>query len=203
MRKTIISGAVAAYALLFSIPALAALVPAPGPGNYTFEWVGNCQDCAEANNTPTFEVRARLELKNYTLGTLFSTSNLARFDYFGSNLVAPYSVIPGVDDGSEFGGGPEAYGAIDSAAGHYEIFVRKWIRPLNTFAYRTFATDTAGGFEVSFWIEPIPEDYGTGTWSPAVSAVPEAESWAIVLMGLGALGVAMRQRKKTAAQEIR
>ena len=193
-QKRFISSVVAAFALLSSVPDSAR---AQLPGNYTFDWVGNCQDCAVAAGSELFEVRARLQVQNYTLGSALSNSNLVRFDYFGSNLVVPYAWIPGVDDGSEFGGFSSIVGSINTATGFYAVLLRKRIADGEDFSmnWRQFNTATSGSFNVGTH-RILSEDFGTGTWNPVTTTVPEPESWAMLLFGLAALGVAKRQRKK-------
>jgi PEP-CTERM motif len=193
MRQKRFIRVVAAFALLSSVPAAA---HAQLPGLYTFDWVGNCEDCAMAAGRELFEVRARLQVQNYILGSALSNSHLVRFDYFGSNLVAPYAWIPDVDDGSEFGGFSSIEGSINTATGFYAVRLRKRIADGDvTTNWRQFNTASDGSFNVRIHFL-IDEDFGTGTWNAATTTVPEPESWAMMLFGLAALGVAKRQRKK-------
>ena len=89
------SGLVACAVGLFSPQAQAAVV-LPPPVFSTFDFSGNCEDCAIAAQLPTYAVTGTLVMQNYTPGNVFNdqSNNFVSFTYSGSNLYPAYTIFP-------------------------------------------------------------------------------------------------------------
>jgi len=59
-----------------------------------------------------------------------------------------------------------------------------------------FADVTYSGFGNGVVFDPVNYDYGAGTVSLHIAAVPEPETWAMLLAGLGLVGMAARRRTR-------
>jgi len=57
-----------------------------------WNFTGNCEDCAIAANTATFEVTATLKTSGYVEGSSLDPNNIVYFRYEGSNLLDSYGV---------------------------------------------------------------------------------------------------------------
>ncbi|HUK07671.1 MAG TPA: PEP-CTERM sorting domain-containing protein [Stellaceae bacterium] len=142
----------------------------------TFDFTGDCTDCAAHAGTPTYIVSAQLTLQNYTLGdsiTAGPSGNFVSFTYDGSNLQAAFTFTnstPGL-----FVGG--AIMAPLPGAEHVQVGEN----PSNF----QFQSNTEGT-----WFVGPGGDVGTnGTWG-----VPEPSSLAVLAMGL--LGFRFLSRKR-------
>lgn len=174
------------------------------PTQSTFEWSGICSDCTAIGNSASHVVTGTLVLQDYTLGQLIDETNFVSFSYRGSNLVSPYTVTIGdLPVGLDLqywlaGSIPVAQGA-----GTFEI---GWSDGLHfqTQADGTWSTCApginsgtgepsfygGGSCNFSFFVH---NDAGTGGAFSA-AAVPEPAEWALLLAGLGVIGLARRRR---------
>ena len=89
--KLLAPGLAASVMGLFSLQTQAAVV-LPPPVFSTFNFSGNCEDCAIAGELSSYAVTARLVLQNYFQGNTISAANFVSFDYGGSNLLPAYSI---------------------------------------------------------------------------------------------------------------
>lgn len=138
--------------------------------DYTFNWSGDCWDCA---GTAT----ATLKLSNYVLGSQITAANFVSFTYGGTNLFSAYS----------FNQINSITGSISDTAGSYFVNLSG-----STPSPAYFRTDVAG-----FWSTGVTPaaDFGNGGVWTLSAAVPEADSWALLILGFGGVGAAMRRRK--------
>lgn len=69
------------------------------PNIVTYNFTGNCVDCAQAAGQATYSVQAQLTLQNYVLGSQLGHEHFVSFVYGGSNLLpGGFSVtLPGGD----------------------------------------------------------------------------------------------------------
>ncbi|MEZ5736704.1 MAG: PEPxxWA-CTERM sorting domain-containing protein [Novosphingobium sp.] len=179
-------------AFLAAIGAGAALAYSPSAmalvmGDYTFNFSGNCVDCAEAAETDFYPVTATLMVQNYELGTPFELDNFVQFDYGGSNLVGPFSVTTSsiVDT---------FYGAIGAAPGSYEVY-------LHHSGYAYFQTGTDGTWDLGDDFVSSLDQGNIGVWSlTQPGGVPEPTTWMTMILGFGLIGGAMRSRKSQQAR---
>jgi hypothetical protein len=81
--RSTLAGAIAAAGLLVALPSQAQVL----------NFVGNCEDCADAANLGVFPVTAQLGLTGYTMGSPITPANVSFFKYDGSNLLDPYIVF--------------------------------------------------------------------------------------------------------------
>lgn len=156
-------------------------------GDYTFNFSGNCVDCAEAAETDFYPVTATLMVQNYELGTPFELDNFVQFDYGGSNLVGPFSVTTSsiVDT---------FYGAIGAAPGSYEVY-------LHHSGYAYFQTGTDGTWDLGDDFVSSLDQGNIGVWSlTQPGGVPEPTTWMTMILGFGLIGGAMRSRKSQQAR---
>lgn len=89
--KLLAPGLAASVMGLFSLQTQAAVV-LPPPVFSTFNFSGNCEDCAIAGELSSYAVTARLVLQNYFQGNTISAANFVSFVYGGSNLLPAYSI---------------------------------------------------------------------------------------------------------------
>ena len=85
-HKLLVPALAASLMGLVSVQAQAVAV-APPPLS-TFNFTGNCVDCAQFQESPSYAVTARLILKNYFQGTPIFAANFVSFSYGGSNLLS-------------------------------------------------------------------------------------------------------------------
>ena len=58
----------------------------------TFDFVGNCIDCAEEAGQESFEISASITLQDYVSGTQLASDDFYSFTYSGSNLVTAFTI---------------------------------------------------------------------------------------------------------------
>lgn len=175
----------------------------------TFEFVGSCIDCAEEAETApgSYPAYATLVLQNYTQGDSINWDNLVSFSYGGTNLFAPYAILP-ADNGSISGMMPPG---LPSSTVNFCISTTSWCDTYGETAASLGALAIAGDpffFETlfsndgTFWWtgSDEPLDYGTDyTWNPARGPdqggqVPEPGTY--VLTGLGLAWLAWRRKQR-------
>lgn len=180
--KTMFFASTAAAAAILSAAPLSAKVTT-APADYTLTFNGNCIDCAAAADQSDFAVTATLNITNYVLGEQFTFLNFVSFSYGGSNLFGPYTIAaPEIGD---------LIGSFNGLPGNQNIEIHG---PYSTGGSPYFISKADGtwdtGIEYSF-------DFGrSGTWSIAgAPGVPEPSAWALMILGFGLTGAALRTRK--------
>jgi PEP-CTERM motif len=177
------------------------VIVTPVSANVIFNFTGDCEDCASANESSSFPVTGRLTLTDgYTLGTSIDGSNFVSFVYDGSNLIDPLSLTLSGDDGNstttdfqvEFGG---LIGSISTIPGFNDLT----IIATNDLIFDTNAAN--GNWFVGF------DDFGTnGQFSAAVApppppppptGVPEPGSFALMFAALGSAAIVRRRKKNS------
>ena len=164
---------------LFSVQAQAVAV-APPPLS-TFNFTGNCVDCAQFQESPSYAVTARLILKNYFQGTPIFAANFVSFSYGGSNLLSAYSILA-TDPLFVSGNIPSA---LPNAA---DFHVRS--------SLHFFDLSPSGIWNTG---NSIPMDNGNvGSFSPnAPSSVPEPATMLLMGAALAAAGLTRRRLRKS------
>jgi len=142
--------------------------------NTSFAFSGNCLDCG-AGGSPATGV---LTLSDYTLGDAIDLSNVVSFTYSSSNFTSFAFDSFTLAAGAITGNGANNVALAGLMDGHSYYF---------------------GSFTNGAWtlINLFPADVGlSGSWSVSgSSAVPEPAVWALMVLGFGMAGVAMRRRK--------
>ncbi len=93
--RTFLKRGLAAAALCLGVGALA---PAQA-ATTTFNFTGNCIDCAQTAESETYPVTATLVLDNYTSGQSINFTNFVSFTYATTNLQPGYTVLNGNSTG--------------------------------------------------------------------------------------------------------
>jgi hypothetical protein len=133
-----------------------------------FSFTGVCSDC---NGT----AHAELVLKDYTLGDAMEDANLVSFTYDGTNLLSGFTITPSSP-------GLYLYGVIDGPFPAAENVI--------VFSTSAFFESSSGGS----WCAGLVcgGDQGSvSQWSIGVAAVPEAATWAMMVLGFGGIGFAL------------
>ena len=150
----------------------------------TYTFTGLCTDCEGT-------VTATLKLDDYTPGDGLTAANLISFSY-GSNLVPAFTVTSAQSLSGVFGASGEQLADID---------IRTNDIPARGGMYE-FVSHMDGNWTVSFQSDESSGsdflDIGThGTWS-----VPEPASWALMLLGFGGVGTALRRMPRRSARVV-
>ena len=181
--KALLAAIGAATALTCSSTAIAS-VPVALAGSYTFEFSGDCEDCAEEANQVTYPVSATLMVQNYVLGLQFNNGNFVQFVYGGSNLIPGGFTVTDWDLIS-------LNGAIGATPGPYNVDI------VFNNGHSGFSTSANGAWYTGDLA--VANDFGNnGTWNASTTqpgGVPEPGAWGMMLIGLGLIGGAMRVRK--------
>ena len=183
-------------------------VATPAQANTIWSFTGNCEDCAVAANTQTYEVTATLVLQDYVEGTDLTNDNFVSFAYDGSNLLLPYLVVPGLFPARvaspALTAGPTHQ--LYSLTGNLTNGGDQWLAlgfgdgleftlgiEGNWF---TCGTNGNGYYEVPCsWMNN--NDYGSqGSLSRVVNPVPAPPVAALLGVGMGVFGIVRRRRTR-------
>jgi PEP-CTERM motif len=208
--KALISGIAATTMALFFQPAQAAVV-LPPPVFSTFNFSGNCEDCAIAAELPTYAVTGTLVMQNYAPGNAFNnqTNNFVSFTYSGSNLYPAYTIYPLPPN--YFSLNNYAFGVIAASGLGASDF---HVADSNSFFNLSSEPQTSGRWDTGrptlaicacFFRVVLPPVYvfelthadmgGSGSFSPsALNSVPEPATLLLMGAALAAAGVARRRR---------
>lgn len=174
LRKLGFKGFVAAVAAFIG---LQAATPAQAAVT-VWKFTGTCFDCVAGSPGTPSTATGTLTLDNYTAGTALTAANYVSFSY--SSLVFPTL----------------NWGAITTFGGTLsEGFSDFYIGRDSASGPNYFGTSANSAWSL---IRQTPEDVGIfGTW--AIAAVPESATWAMMLVGFGALGAALRRPRRVSA----
>jgi hypothetical protein len=148
----------------------------------TFLFTGDCSDCLGGNG----RVVAQLSLQDYKYGDPISRVNFVSFNYSGSNRYSSFT-IDGKDD---YGVAGEMAGTGSSAT---FFSVNDAQHMFFSFGTGTWGSAASGsktsdfGYSHSYTLAGAP-----------VSAAPEPTMWALMIMGVGMAGAALRRQQKGA-----
>jgi hypothetical protein len=185
LRLAAVNAAACFGLAVFAAAPAKAIITAP---TTTYEFTGNCEDCAVAAGTETYIVHAQLVLdSSYVLGTSIAP-DFVSFTYDGSNLLAAFTV--GVSDVFDLSG---------------ELPTTLPGPPKEDIDFRTLAAfgpsprdDQVSIRSSGFWfIGQEPIDFGGNA---SFSSVPEPSTWAMMLVGFAGLALAgWRARRRSVA----
>jgi hypothetical protein len=170
---------------------VAAATPAQAV-NTSFALSGICLDCTPNQPGDPTPVSGLLVLSDYTLGDAFSISNFVSFSYssakypsFALDATQVYALV-----GAIMGDGANQV-RLDAHIGDDPLTWETW----------EFATNDAsanGAFNLN---RIFPEDVGIAAeWTQVQfqSDVPEPAAWALMVLGFGVAGAALRRRRAVA-----
>ncbi len=175
--------------MLIGICALSAVAPLQASSIQTFQFSGACVDCS-GNGT------ASLQLTGYTPGTAILASNLVRFDYNGTNLLAAFTILaaaPGLAISGNIPNGLPLPADFHISAGSNTFTLTidggLTISPLGLASVTLpfFNSFTNGNWSAGD--NGAVGDFGTGGTFNALGAVPEPASVLLIGAGLAALGL--------------
>lgn len=140
--------------------------------NTTYAFSGQCLDCG-ANNSAT----GLLTLSDYTLGDAIDMSNFVSFSYSSANFSSFMFDTINQIAGAITGDGANNV-ALQGTSGGQDYY---------------FGTASNGSWTL---VQLFPADVGVqGSWTAVQSAVPEPAAWALMIVGFGVAGLALRRRK--------
>jgi len=162
---------------------------------------------ADYSYTGTLSDPNQVLLFNFTVGTA-SDVTLQSYSYSGGTTADGTVISAGGFDPilALFDGSGNLIGQDDDSGPGYDVWLSRLLQPGNytvsVMAYSNFAvgpnlsngfqnTGSFGGRTQSWAFDVLGVDTAT-----QVGAVPEPATWAMMLMGFGATGFAMRRRKK-------
>jgi hypothetical protein len=173
--------AMLAGALIAGLLTCASVAQADAPlDQSTFTFSGQCFGC-------TGPATATLTLQDYTPGAALANTNLVDFSYTSSTMsfdINPANEFLTVDSLSgSIGAAPDAYDV--HIASEFLGFI-----PIGIFdSSSTGAWDASSGFIVNYG-----SDCGRdGMWNGGVSAAPEPSTWALMIAGVGLIGLTFRR----------
>jgi len=177
LRALVVVAATVIAGAAWAIPAV--------PQNYTFTFIGSCEDCADDHNggfgPGENAASATLGLKNYILGTPLTNDNFNSFTYTSDRLgtlVADFPTLDGLQ------------GVFFSTSPGFADISLDFPGP-----YR-FVTHVDGSWSVTF-IQIIGDfgDQESGIWNSGLTQdVPEPMSGA--LLGIALLGLRIARRRR-------
>jgi len=188
-----------AAAGLISLTSLNAQAVVAIPSNSVFNLFGTCDDCI-LNSTNG--LIGTLTLSNYTPGTPIDLNNFVSFEYVGSNIVDPFTVLPNPTfpgyilniSGAMNPGTNNSSFAIAYEDNLQFVSTANANGPADWF---TCGKGPNGYYSGSQCNAVFNQDFGSAIWSAA--SVPEPST--NVTLGLGLLGlggvVASRRRKQS------
>lgn len=158
----------------------------PGtPGSWTFS--GAAMDLTAANNQ--------------AYGSSFTFFGGPVFAFSSDSTYAPYG-------GAAVVGGPTINGTVDAATNSITVDLSNWTAHWNGTNFNQGASSVTGtwnsgtgAFNIA-WASTVvggPFNGQTGNWTlqGTAAAVPEAETYAMMLAGLGLIGTMVGRRRKT------
>lgn len=165
--------------------ALSANATTTSAQDYTFYFSGQCDDCGKTATPGVFGTgyaSGVLKLKDYTIGNPITYNNWDSFSFTSDKLGTLFS--------TNFDGW-NSYGFTSTEATHARIFFPFMT---NDSLWHHFGTDPNGQWSIQEGYVPL--DYGFKYQWSTTAPVPEPETYAMLLAGLGLIGGIARRRKE-------